>query len=82
MADTEVPPGISQVSVANTTHCKAVLNSRNLCYVCVYVTSVPIEQNLRATSSVTRSPFRKWRQFQLAVVVQILLLSFNFFSLP
>ena len=40
---------------------------------CVYVTTVPIDQNLRAASSVTRGPFRKWRQFQVAVVVQILL---------
>ena len=49
---------------------------------CVYVTPVPIDQNLRAASSVTRGPFRKWRQFQLAVVVKVLLLSFNFFALP
>jgi hypothetical protein len=63
MADTEVSPGISQVFAANITHCKAVLNSGNLCYMCVYVTPVPIDQNLRAASSVTRGPSRKWHPF-------------------
>jgi len=74
MADTEVPPGISQVFDANITHCKAALNNGKWGYMCVYVTPVPIDQNLRAASSVTRGPFRKWCQFQVAVVVQILLL--------
>jgi hypothetical protein len=61
---------------------KAALISGNLCYMCVYVTSVPMNSNLRAASSVTRGPFRKWRQCKLAVVDQILSLSVSFFVFP